>query len=311
MHRVSDDLAGVGAMRRSRINWSDLEFVLAVANQGSLAAAAKALGVNHSTVLRRVQVFEEAQAVRLFDRLPTGYSLTPAGEIILSAARSIADMVGELEGRISGQDLRLAGMLRITTTDTIMASILPPVLAAFRKQNPAVKLEVSIGSEIANLAKREADLAIRVATAPPEALIGRRISRVAMAIYSASSDAAEQAPLSALLLENWAGLSDGFDDTPVGRWIRANVPEDRIVLRTDGLLSLGQASAAGVGLAPLPVYLGDSMPGLRRVSPIVHLKPEPGLWILSHADLKRTTRVRAFVEFAAAAFAAERDRLEG
>ncbi len=299
-----------GFMTGRRIDWSDLQFVLAVAERGSLAAAAKALAVNHTTVLRRVQAFEAIHGVRLFDRLPSGYALTAAGERALAAARSIAGVVQDLEGRIWGQDLRLEGLLRITTTDTIMASILPPVLAAFHKQHPAVQLELSIGTEIANLARRDADVALRVSSAPPETLIGRRICAVEMAIYSAASEPAAEMELGALLRENWIALSDGLGDTAVDRWLQDHVAEERVVFRTDTFMSMAQAAAAGIGLAALPTYLGDKVPGLKRASAVVGLKPTPDLWILSHKDLRRTARVRAFVDFAASALTHVRDQLE-
>ena len=297
-------------MKRRRIDWSDLEFILAVANEGSLAAAAKALGVNHTTVLRRVQSFEATHGVRLFDRLPSGYALTMAGERALAAARSIADVVEDLEGRISGQDLRLEGLLRITTTDTIMASVLPPVLASFHKHHPAVQLDVSISTDLANLARREADVAIRVTNSPPEMLIGRRISAVAMAVYRSSRDPSPELDVRALLSEPWIDLADGFAATTVGQWTRTNIADEHVVMRTDSILAMAWAAAAGIGLAALPVYLGDSMPDLKRASPIIELRPSPSLWILSHKDLKQTARVRAFVEFAASALMREHDQLE-
>src|SRR5918993_5806376 len=127
---------------RHRIDWEDLRFVLAVADANSLAAAARALGVNHTTVLRRVNAFEERLGLRLFERLPTGYVLTPGGEELLAAARAMADTVAALERRLQGRDLRLEGELRVATTDTLMASVLPEVLAAFRERHPGILVEV-------------------------------------------------------------------------------------------------------------------------------------------------------------------------
>ena len=303
-------LSGPSKMTRGRIDWSDLQFVLAVADRGSLASAAKALGVNHTTVLRRIQAFEAAHGVRLFDRLPSGYAVTAAGETTLGAARSMANLAEELEGRISGRDLRLEGTLRITTTDTLMVSLLPPVLAAFHEQHPGVRLDVSVGTDIANLARREADVAIRVSASPPDLLIGRRISNVAMAIYRARGDLAPIAEVTELQGNKWVTLSDGFGDTAVGRWLRSNIAEERVVLRTDSFIAAMRAAAAGLGLAALPTYLGDSAADLKRASSLVPLQPSPVLWVLSHRDLKRTARVRAFVDFAASALLKERGRLE-
>jgi DNA-binding transcriptional LysR family regulator len=298
-------------MTRKPIDWTDLQFVLAVASRGSLAAAARALGVNHTTVLRRVQAFEATHGLRLFDRLASGYALTAGGESVLAAARSIAEMVDDLEGRITGQDLRLEGWLRVATTDTLMSSILAPILAEFQTHHPGVQLDVTVATEVANLSRREADVAIRVTRAPPDMLIGRRICAVGMGIYRASTDPLPLQDLSLLLKGKWIDLSDAFGDTPVGRWMRAHVPDDKVALRTDNFISMARAAAAGIGLVALPAYLGDSMPDLKRASPIIHLQPPPGLWILSHKDLRRTARVRAFTTFAAEALARVRDRIEG
>ena len=150
-----------------RVNWDDLRFVLAVADHGSVAAAARRLGVNHTTVLRRMHAFEESQKIRLFERLPTGYVLTAEGEQLVAAARSIDDTVTGLERRIAGRDLKLEGVIRVTTTDTFMASMLPPHLADFRKKHPRIAIELALTNSRLNLTKRDADVAIRPARELP------------------------------------------------------------------------------------------------------------------------------------------------
>ena len=122
----------------SRINWEDLRYVLAVADASSLTAAARALRVNHTTVLRRVNTFEERLGLRLFERLPTGYVLTAGGEELLASARTMAETVTALERRLAGADLRLEGTLRVTTTDTLIASVLPYFLLFFRSYHPCI-----------------------------------------------------------------------------------------------------------------------------------------------------------------------------
>lgn len=159
--------------------------VLAVAEGASLAAAARILGVNHTTVLRRVNAFEARLGIRLFDRLPTGYALTTGGEELLGAARTMAETVNELARKLSGQDLRFEGALRVTTTDTLMVSVLPPILAAFRELHPGIRVEAMTQNSIANLTHRDADVAIRPVSQPQEILVGRRISGVAFAAYAA------------------------------------------------------------------------------------------------------------------------------
>jgi DNA-binding transcriptional LysR family regulator len=165
------------------MDWDDLRYVLAVGNAGSLAGAARTLGVNHTTVLRRIGAFEQRLGVRLFERLPTGYVLTAGGEQLIAAARNIDATVTTLERKLAGQDLRLAGTVRVTTTDTVMGSILPEILAEFRHSHPGIQVEIAVSNLMFNLTKREADVAIRPAADPPETLIGRRISGIAFAVY--------------------------------------------------------------------------------------------------------------------------------
>lgn len=287
-------------------NWDDLRYALAVAEAGSLAGAARALGVNHTTVLRRVAGFERALGLRLFERLPTGYALTAGGEELVAAARAIGAGVASLERKLAGTDLRLEGTLRLTTTDTLMASVLPPVLAAFRAEQPGIELEVSVANAVANLTRRDADVAIRPASAPPETLVGRRAAGVAYAVYAAPGWSAA----TGLADQDWIGPDDSLAGTSVARWLRRERPGARFALRADSYVAMREAAAAGLGLAALPCYLGDSSANLRRVGP-----PLPGLaselWVLTHADLRRTARVRAFTEHAAAALAGLRDLVEG
>lgn len=296
-----------------RIDWEDLRFVLAVAEANSLAAAARALGVNHTTVLRRVGSFEQKLGVRLFDRLPSGYTLTAGGEELLAVARQMADTVTELERRLTGQDLRLEGSLRITTTDTLMASILPSILADFRQRHPGVLLEVSTSNALANLSHRDADVAIRPAVDSPDALVGRRIAKVAFAVYAAPSYLDIRGLAAAdtidIAREHWIGLGDGLASTSVARWMRATLAAPA-VLRCDSLVTAREAAMAGIGLAALPCYLGDTTPGLVRIgAPVAEMTRE--LWLLTHEDLRRTARVSAFTEFVGQALARHRLLLEG
>ncbi|HEV7310284.1 LysR family transcriptional regulator [Ensifer sp.] len=281
-----------------RIDWEDLRFVLAVAEANSLAAAARALGVNHTTVLRRVGAFESKLGVRLFDRLPSGYTLTTGGEELLAVARQMAETVTELERRLTGQDLRLEGSLRITTTDTLMASVLPSVLTAFQRRHPGVLLEVNTSNALANLSHRDADVAIRPAVDPPETLVGRRIATVAFAVYAARSYLEERDldPSDVTFAnERWIGPGDALSSSSVGRWMRTRQPGP-LVLRCDSLVSAREAAVTGTGLAALPCYLGDRTPGLVRIGPPV-AEMATALWLLTHEDLRRTARVSAFTEF--------------
>jgi DNA-binding transcriptional LysR family regulator len=292
------------------MEWDDLRYVLAVAEAGSLSGAARALGVNHTTVLRRITTFEKALGVRLFERLPTGYTLTASGEELIAAARQVNDTVTDLERKLAGRDLRPSGAVRVTTTDSLMGSLLPEILAAFRQEHPEIRIEVVLSNALLNLSKRDADVAIRPAENPPQHLIGRSIAKVAFAVYAGSGYLARHGKVKGLREQTWVAPDDSLSQTSVARWMRAELPDSEVAMRADSFLGLKLAAEAGLGLAALPCYLGDTSAGLVCMhAPIKAM--ETALWILTHDDLRHTARIRAFTEFAASALARHRPLLEG
>jgi DNA-binding transcriptional LysR family regulator len=315
--RLSREGAGMRAIllqwrtggKMTGFDWDNLRYVLAVADAGSLAGAARSLGVNHTTVLRRLGAFEEQLGVRLFERLPTGYVLTAGGEELIAAARHIDDTVTTLGRKLTGQDLRLSGTVRVTTTDTLMGSILPEILAAFRTAHPGIGIEIALSNSMLNLSRRDADVAIRPAKNPPEALVGRRVAKIAFAIYG-SPDYLAKCSGADLAAHQWLAPDDSLADTSISAWMRAELPDSEIALRADSLLALRQAAEAGFGLAALPCYLGDKSTNLVCAYPPITAM-ETALWILTHEDLRHTARIRAFIEFAAGALSRHRPLLEG
>lgn len=293
------------------IDWEDLRYILAVADNGSLANAARALKVNHTTVLRRINAFEEAHGLRLFERLPSGYTLTSGGEELLAAARQMSDVVTTLERQFAGQDLRVEGPLRLTTTDTLLASVLPAILVEFRQAYPDVQVEVSTTNLMANLARRDADVAIRPANDPPEALIGRRIGDIAFALYASPAFIEQHGRSEDLASYPWLAPDDSLSGSSVALWMKSALPGARIALRADSLVTLRQAALADMGVCALPCYLGDTTPGLARLMPRPFAPMATSLWILNHEDLRRTARVGAFVNFVSKALRDLRPLFEG
>jgi len=291
------------------MNWDDLRLVLAVVREGTLSGAARRLGVTHSTVFRRLGAIEEKIGARLFERFRDGYVPTPAGETAAEAAARLEDEVLTLERRLSGQDLRPSGLVRITTTDTL-GTILMRHLPAMREVHPEIQFEVAISNAMANLSRREAEIAIRPTPEPPEILVGRRVADIAHAIYGSKAYLSRHQEKE-ILAHDWIALDDALASTVIGRWIHENLRAARIACRVDALPALRDAALAGLGLALLPCYLGDPAPGLRRLTPKTLGEPRSALWLLTHNDLKRTTRIRATLDFLAKAFASERALFEG
>ena len=292
----------------AQIDWSDYQLVLSIGRAGSLSGAARQLGVNHSTVFRRLNAVEEKLAVRLFERQASGYAMTAAGEEMLRSAERIEEETLGLERRLTGRDLRLSGNLRVTTTDTLFLHLLMPLLAGFIRRYPGIQLEAQIASTSLNISRREADIAIRSTPSPPETLVGRHICDVVTAIYGAEAylDSTKARDLSEY---DWLAPDDSLAHLPSARWLARAYPQARVVLRCNTLVGLLEAAKAGLGIAALPCFMGSAHRTLRRLT-----APNPeftvGLWLLTHADLRRTARVRAFMQYMAEHTAEVRPHLE-
>lgn len=291
-------------------DWDDVRHFLAVARQGSLSAAARLLGVNHSTVLRRIAGLEAAIGVRLFDKLPRGYVLTAAGEDLHRTALSMEETLAAASRRLSGRDAQIDGTLRVTTVDIVAMHVLPRHLVAFRALHPGIRVDVTIAEASLSLTRREADIAIRMITQqPPDNLVGRVLPRLAFAPYGLDTmvERHGRAPLAEAC---WVGLDESFDHTAMARWLKAEAAPDRVVYRVNAVAALIEAVKAGLGFGLLPCVLADRTPGLRRLGPPV---PDSGvrMWLLTHRDLTMMGRVRAFLDFMDVALTADRDLLEG
>jgi DNA-binding transcriptional LysR family regulator len=293
----------------NRLDWNDLHLVLAVFREGTLSGAARRLGVTHSTVFRRLGAIEKTMGVRLFERFRDGYVPTPAGETAAASAARLEEEVLTLERKLSGQDLKPSGTVRITTTDTLLPILMRHV-PAMRTLHPEIQLEIGISNTMANLTRREAEIAIRPTPEPPEILVGRRVADIAHAIYGSRAylDRRNDRDASA---HDWIGLDEALAGTVIGQWMQENLRGARVTCRVDALLALRDAAATGLGLALLPCYVGDAVSGLRRFKAKILAEPRSTLWLLTHDDLKHTARIRATLDFLAKAFASERKLLEG
>jgi molybdate transport repressor ModE-like protein len=290
-------------------DWDDVRFFLAVARAGSLSAAARSLGVNHATVSRRLRSLERRVGARLFERRPGGWKPTAAGADMQASALRIED---ELQGtlrRVSGRDGRPSGPLRVAMSDVAAFTLLPQ-LRGFSERWPEIQLDLVVSNRASDLARGEADVALRATEAPPEALIGRRLAILATSIYASREYLRRHPDVSNLDAHAWLAFDGTLAETPAARWMREHAAGARVVARLDSTLLSWAAVRAGLGIGLLPTVLADADPELERVSPGFLLHGMT-LWALTHADLRATARVRAFLEFLREAVAAMRDLIEG
>lgn len=289
-----------------RLDWSDLQFILAVASSGSLAAAARALGVNHSTVQRRITSFEQRHEVAVFDRRPDGYKLTVEGEQLLETAREVEQSVWGLERRIAGKDLKLEGTIRLTTTDTLLHTIAGAALVQFRTLYPDIHFEVSITNSILSISRRDADVAIRPARSIAEGLAGRKAGGFCFHAYASRPylDAHKGVAVADM---DWLAPGDTLAQTTPAQWIQRNLGRAHIVMRCDSMFGLASAAAHGLGVALLPSYLGKALPALERLD-LDTTDADNLIWVLTHPDLANAARIHTFIDFMADALQAS---LEG
>jgi DNA-binding transcriptional LysR family regulator len=293
------------------LSWDDFRYVKAIADSRSLAGAAEQLGINHSTVFRRLGQIEEHLGSRLFERGRGGYALTSCGEQMVELANRLGDDIVTFERRISGQDLRPSGELRVTTIDIILLRLLQDVLVGFRRDYPKIVLDLVITNKTLNLSKRDADVALRATYPGAEAPTGTLLTRIAWAIYGPSRLASR--PFDVLTdapQHDWIAFTDNVAIAKASKWLKEHVDDERIVYKANTLVGLAETAAAGVGLALMPCFVGAAVPGLARLSPpIPELEAE--LWLLSHPDLQNTARVRAFMDYCAAEIGKRRKVIEG
>ncbi|WP_372722304.1 LysR family transcriptional regulator [Immundisolibacter sp.] len=295
------------------MNWDDLRVFLAIADQGSLAGAARQLRVNHSTVFRRLNTIEEDLKVRLFERLPRGYVLTAAGEEMTVAARRVEADVADIERRIVGREVQLRGSLRVTTTEALAEGYLTRCIVDFGELYPEITVDLVVGYQVYDLSKREADVAIRPGLRPPDHLIARKLARLRWAVYAAPAYIDRfGTPGSVAELKDHRFVA--FSDEPVQGlsfgWARELAADGEVVFTSNNLLVQRDAASAGIGLAVLPTYFGDPNPGLRRVFALDDAR-SLDVWLLTHPDLRDTARVKAFNEFILQAVKRDKTVLEG
>jgi len=287
------------------VNWDDLRVFLAVARSGSISSGAKLLDLQHSTVSRRMRKLEQNLGVRLFDKVPSGYALTTAGENLMQAASRMEREVLAVDGALSGKDLKPSGPLRVTAIDNMATTVLMPMFTGFSRRYPEVTLHVMISNSDVSLAQREADVAIRLTNTPPDTLIGKRVTGVSSSVYGSSEYIAQLRKQGGE--PQWLGVECcGFHKS----WTKQACGDQPHRFYVDDTLLTQAALREGMGVSILPCFMGDPDPALAR-----YTEPQPewdlGLWILLHPDLKNTARVLAFRDHMMEAMKAQSDLFDG
>ncbi len=288
-------------------NWDDYRIFLAVVRASSIRKAASELNVSHSTVLRRITNLEQLLDTRLFDRTPTGYFTTAAGDELFNSVEKIEEVTVRAGRKIKGHDKQISGKISITMPCVIATHLLMPYLATFRRTYPDIELTIISAYSDADLSRRDADVAIRVSNDPPENLFGRRIVDVARAAYVNKSYYKNSEDGESIKSISWLAWSDmslsgwneicNFINMPIGAII--NDPHSTLA-----------GIKAGMGIGILPCFVGDIEDELCRVEPGTS-QIYKSLWVLTHEDLQNVSRIRIFISFLAEILSKHRDLIAG
>lgn len=260
-------------------NWDDLRYLLAVAENGSVSAAARVLRVNHATVLRRIAAFEARHGGEIFDRTSQGYTIPKDRQNLIEAAREVEAAVFALERLIEGGQTPLKGVVRVTSTDTLCHTVLPPILADIRRKTPDLRIELICSNNHLDLARLDADITVRPTPALGEGLVGEIAAELGFDVYGQS-----HLP--------WLGMSGAIANSSPAEWLEALVREEEFVAKADSFLTLREMVAAGLGKAILPTVLGDADPRIQTVGQDFRQKPVP-IWVASHSDMAEIPRIRS------------------
>ena len=295
---------GIWGFLRS-MDWDDLRYFAELARTGSLSASARALRVDHSTVARRITSLEEALGIRLFDRLPRGYVLTPEGEHVQEHVARLEEDVFALQRTVQGRGSGLSGTVRVSAPPAFASLFLSPRLGLLRERHPDIILELSGSNVSVSLTRREADIALRLARPEGSSLVTRKVATAGYGLFASRAYACGREPDALDLL----GYEESLEHVPQQQWLRRFAKGRPFVFRTSDLVGLHSAVRAGLGAAVLPFFVTGSDPDLV----CIHREGVPGrdVWLVVHEDIRRSPRVRAVMDVLVEILGRERALLEG
>ena len=280
------------------LDWNDLRYFLSVARTGSTLAASKQMKVSQSTVSRRITAFEEDIGVKLFVRKPSGYDLTPRGESVLPAAESVEAAILSFSDGIEAESRRLAGTVRLTTVESAANAWVIPAVGLLRDRYPEISVEIMTSDQYLDLARGEADIAIRFGPKPTqETLIVRHLIDMLESFYANEQLVAQIGmPEDIPDMARYPLVSSLDDESSTSRWVAEHVPGAKIAQRASTLSSIIASVQSGLGASILPCLMGDDIKGLVRLMPPIDELTTPG-WMVTTDEARRQPHIRAVIDF--------------
>jgi DNA-binding transcriptional LysR family regulator len=285
-------------------SWDDLQYLMEAVRHGSLSAGARALGVDHATIGRRIRRLEQVLGRAVLDRQRPGLALTAFGEAALAEAERMRDAAATV-ARLAEARPKLAGPVRITTTGMFATTYLTPALAQFRKQQPLIQIELVVDERSLSLARREADIALRLARPKDSGLVTRRVATLSYGFY-ATPAYLKRAKKDGF---DFVGFEENPPEIPEVGWLRQAAGDRPIAFRSNSRMALIEAVRAGLGIGILPHYAAKGLAPVALEGGPANMTRE--LWLLVHRDLKDAPRFRAVIDFLVERTARDRGRFEG
>ena len=278
------------------LNWDDLRVFLIASKSTSLSAAAKQLGINHTTISRRINSLEQQLKGTLFDRSKRQWNLTRLGEQVCNEAEPMFQRIARIERLAYAESKQLQGRLRITAPEACISALLLPIIQQFEKLHPGIDIEVIATTVSLDLASSEADIAFRVTNSPAIDLVGCDLGHLGVAVYGTSENIKQLQQLN----RNEDGRQINcvsWSDQPPREWIQRYVGGRAKIINTNSMTSMADMCRNGLGLAQLFCLVGDAHPEVERL-PESHYLSSNNLWVLTHVDVRTSARVRVFRDFA-------------
>lgn len=263
------------------LSWDNLRYVLTVMDTGSVSAAARQLGVNHATVLRRIAAFEAEYEGAVFEKSVNGYKVLPHHARLVEAIREVENGVLSVQRLMQGANMSLKGVVRVSSTDTICHYLLPQILDYLQQQAPEIEIELMSGNSHLDFARMEADIFVRPAMSLPEYMVAEQAAHLIFRAYGIDG-----------CQEQWCGLRGPLAKSAAGIWQKDNIPPHLLTSGSDSFLVLHQLAKRGCGIAILPSFVGERDQSLIHLSDKMPDIPVP-IWVGSHEDLRDTPRIRA------------------
>ena len=280
-------------------NWDDMRFILAVAETGTVSGAARDLGVNHATVLRRVAAFEARHGVDIFDRTSKGYQVKPERLRMVEAAREVGNAVRSMENLLQGTHAPLVGTVRVSSTDTFCQCVLPSVMRDFHNDVSGLQIALISTNAHSDLSRSQADIAVRPSLRLSDELTGEVAAHLGFGLYATSPQ-----------VSGWLGMTGALTRSAPSRWLIETARADEIVAAADSFVALTGLARQGLGRAVLPCCLGDREADLQRLDTPGDIASVP-IWVACHQEMQGVARIAAVQRFLVEGLAARAERLAG